>query len=58
MYKRIGGFKESDKEDIRLDEIKLQRMITSWSCAFEIEECIDNARVLFKKYQMNPDNNP
>lgn len=57
MYKKVGGFEEP-KDDVRLDQIKMQRMITAWSCAFEIEECINNVRDLFKKYQMNSENNP
>lgn len=56
VYKKNGGFDEPAK-DIHSDQLKFKRLINSWACAYEVEDCINDARKLFAAYRQNPEKN-
>lgn len=53
IYEKVGGL--SIKDASKLDSIKFQVLITSWSCKYGVGECVEEAIELFKRYQENPD---
>lgn len=53
IYEKMGGL--SIKDTYKLDSIKFQSLITSWSCKYGVGKCVEEAIELFERYQQNPD---
>lgn len=61
IYEELGGINVNKKPGDRLDAIKHRILIASWSCRFDVGDCIEKSRALFKKWMVSSDpdkNNP
>lgn len=61
IYKTIGGLTVDRSVSDRLDAVKHKVLVSSWACKFEVGDCEDKSKKLFKKWMSleNPDiNNP
>jgi aminopeptidase N len=54
IYQKMGGLDLSESKSGKLDAVKHQVLIASWSCRFDVANCISDAEELFRKYQKNP----
>ncbi|KAF2900959.1 hypothetical protein ILUMI_05226, partial [Ignelater luminosus] len=55
VYDRIGGLK-TEINDSNLEAIKLQKSITKCACMFEVSDCAEDAKALFRGWQDKPSN--
>lgn len=61
IYKTIGGLTTDRTASDRLDAVKHKVLVSSWACRFEVGDCEEKSKKLFKKWMTleNPDvNNP
>ncbi|XP_050507042.1 aminopeptidase N-like [Diabrotica virgifera virgifera] len=56
IYEKFGGF-EVTTDPEKLDYIKLQALIVSRSCAFEVANCVSQAKSLFNKLKEKQSDN-
>lgn len=55
MYEKVGGLSlQSDTSD-RLDIVKRQTLIVSWSCKYDVANCVSAAKELFERFQEYPE---
>lgn len=55
MYEKVGGLSlQSDTSD-RLDIVKRQTLIVSWSCKYDVANCVSGAKELFERFQEYPE---
>ncbi|CAH0554039.1 unnamed protein product [Brassicogethes aeneus] len=50
MYSKMGGFKVAKAKSDLLQQIKLQTLITSRSCRFEVDDCVKEAKEQFENW--------
>ncbi|XP_019878515.1 aminopeptidase N isoform X3 [Aethina tumida] len=55
IYGKVGGFEIIKAKSDLLQLIKLQILITSRSCRFEVENCVSEAKEQFQKWMKNAD---
>ncbi|KAJ8921412.1 hypothetical protein NQ315_003030 [Exocentrus adspersus] len=54
IYKKLGGLEIPASSADKLDSIKLQVLIASKACKFEVADCITHSQNLFKRFVSNP----
>nr|XP_023023668.1 aminopeptidase N-like isoform X1 [Leptinotarsa decemlineata] len=54
IYEKVGGLEIPTSSADKLDSIKLQVLIASKACKFEVANCIAHSQNLFKKLKENP----
>ncbi|CAG9818441.1 unnamed protein product [Phaedon cochleariae] len=57
IYEQIGGLEIPTSSADKLDSIKLQVLVASKACKFEVANCIAHSRNLFNKVKENPQGN-
>ncbi|KAJ8968398.1 hypothetical protein NQ317_007791 [Molorchus minor] len=54
IYEKVGGLAIPKSNTDKLDSIKLQVLVASKACKFEVANCIAHSQSLFKQFQENP----
>lgn len=54
IYEKVGGLVIPASSADKLDSIKLQVLVTSKACKFEVANCITHSQNLFKEFSRNP----
>ncbi|KAG5878428.1 hypothetical protein JTB14_026301 [Gonioctena quinquepunctata] len=57
IYEKMGGFEIPTSSADKLDSIKLQVLVASKACSFEVANCITHSQNLFRKLKDNPEAN-
>lgn len=50
IYQTIGGLNVDRSSTDRLDAVKHKVLIAAWACRFEVGDCQEKSRKLFKKW--------
>lgn len=54
MYTKLNGLNAKRKANDRLDLVKLKVIVAGWACRFDIADCQEKSRLLFKKWMATP----
>lgn len=57
IYERNGGLEIPSFRSDKLDYIKLQVLVASKACRFEVANCISHSQKLFNKLRSDPHEN-
>lgn len=55
IYERVGGLNIPTSRADKLDSIKLQMLVSSKACRFEVANCITESQNMFKRLKENPE---
>lgn len=56
IYERIGDLKLVKGDKNNLEAVKHQKAITMCACMFEVGNCVEDAKEMFRSWQAKPSN--